>query len=107
MPVSLESFPPWLQTILTGIGFVVALVIYLGGLLKKTPPVSRDVLVPNLNVMDSATIKEAAQTLRESMRQNEEREELVRGMFREQREQTELLRNIDSRLRALVLQGGG
>lgn len=102
-----ESFPPSVQILLTMAGFVIAVAVWFYGMLKKPGvAISKDVVVPNINVMDSATLKDAASILRESVSQNEHRERMVRQMFAEMQLQTDLLRefitvaeNIDDRLK--------
>jgi hypothetical protein len=94
-PVAVDSLSPSAQIILSALGFIVAVAIYFYGLLKRpaSPPVAKDVVLPNINVMDSMAIREAAEVMRRSLQREGEREAMVRELRRGQQEQTELLRD--------------
>lgn len=94
----LEQFPPWLQALLSVLTFLGALVVYWRGALTK-PVKSSDVVVPQLNVMDGSTIRDAAQILRETLQHQRNRDHDIEEVQRELRRHTELLESIDGRLR--------
>lgn len=106
-----ESFPPSVQIALSMVGFIIAVAVWAYGVLKKPGvAVSKDVVVPNINVMDGETIRDAAKILRESIAQNDARERLIRGVYAELQLQTDLMRetiqvmeSVDNRLKTEYL----
>lgn len=110
LPPGIEHFPPWAQMVLTVGGFIIAVIIYGKSLLKPTSTdvAKRDVIVPNVNVMDGEAIRQAAEQLRASSRSQEARDIQVREMQRElishsdiMREQRDIMRENANALRSL------
>jgi hypothetical protein len=94
-PPGLEGFTPLQQMILSALGFVVAAAIWAYGFMKKpNATVTKDVIVPNINVMDGEVFRDAARTIREQMAQNEARERIIRELAAELRSQTDLFRTM-------------
>ncbi len=94
-PPGLEGFTPLQQMILSALGFVVAAAIWGFGFFKKpSATVTKDVIVPNINVMDGEVFRDAARTIREQMAQNEARERIIRELAGELRSQTDLFRTM-------------
>lgn len=116
----MEGMPelsPGMQTIVTLVGGVIAAAIYHFSKLKKpNADVSKDVVVPNINVMDSMAIKEAAQELRASRTDSEARGRQIRDMQLELirhseqldqivklgKERNELIEDLSERLRKVL-----
>jgi hypothetical protein len=95
-PVGVDGLSPTAQIVLSALAFFVAVAIYFYGLFKKPtqPSIGKDVVLPNINVMDSMAIREAADVMRRSLQRETDREAMVRELRRGQQEQTELLRDV-------------
>lgn len=90
----IEGLPPSVQMLVTVLGFMAAVTIYFYGFFKKGPQVTKDVVMPNINVMDSQSIREAATAWRTMIAGEEARAAQVASIARAQREQIEALMTI-------------
>jgi len=99
---SIESFPPWAQVVLTIGGFLLTVGIYARSLLKPANvQQGKDVVLPNINVMDAQAIREAADQLRRNIAQNEHRDQIVRQLQTELGEQTRVMKEQRDLLEAI------
>lgn len=80
------DLPPVAQLLGSIIGLAIAVAVWFFGYLKKpSATVSKDVVLPNITVMDGMAFRQAADSLRENMAQNEARERIVRELLECQR----------------------
>ena len=101
VPPGIEHLPPWVQVTITILVFCSALFITFRSVLKPTETTkSKDVVVPGVSVMDGQIFKEATETIKQSMRQQEHRDLQVRELQRELQTQTDLMRECRDALRA-------
>lgn len=82
MPSTLDQLPVAVQYIVGILGGIIGIAIMVFGWLKPLKPgsISKDVIVPNVNVMDGEILRAAAQALRDSIAREDQRERAVREL---------------------------
>lgn len=102
LPPGIESMPPWVQAILTVLVLVTSIFITFKSIWKPGDATkSKDVVVPGVSVMDGQIFKEATQTIKDSMRQQELRDAQVRELQRELAIQSDIMRDCRASLQAI------
>jgi hypothetical protein len=105
VPPGIDSLPPWVQVTITILVFCSALFISFRSVFKPTGSEvakSKDVVVPNVNVMDGQIFAQATEQLKASMRAQEARDVQVRELQRELGHQSEIMRDCLQALRECV-----